>query len=107
MSDQKNERSPKTATAFSGRSPRPPKRTAHALEESPGGPGTPVYLLDPMIVRDLAGALGLKPFQVVSDLMKLKVFKSPDDSVDFAVAATVARMHGFRAERPPPGMLIL
>jgi translation initiation factor IF-2 len=66
-----------------------------------------VYLLDPMMVKELAGALGLKPFQVVADLMELKLFKSPNDSVDFETASVIARKHGYRPERPPPGMLVL
>jgi len=77
------------------------------LEDRPDDPGQRVYLLEPVVVRDLAGALQLKPFKVVADLMQLRIFKSPDDSVDFETAAIVARKHGYRAERPPPGVLVL
>jgi translation initiation factor IF-2 len=66
-----------------------------------------VYLLDPMAVRDLASALQLKSFKVIADLMELKLFKTPDDTVDFATASRIAEKHGFRAERPPPGVLVL
>jgi hypothetical protein len=69
--------------------------------------GNTVYLLDRMSVRDLAGALHLKPFKIIADLMELKLFKSPDDNVDFETASLIARKHGYRAERPPPGMLVL
>jgi hypothetical protein len=69
--------------------------------------GRTVYLLDPMRVRDLASALGLKPFAVVADLMELKQFKTPDDAVGFDLACLVARKRGYRPEKPPPGMLIL
>jgi hypothetical protein len=60
-----------------------------------------------MAVRDLAIALSLKPFKVVADLMEMKRFKSPEDPVDFETACAVARKHGYRPERPPPGVLVL
>ena len=70
-------------------------------------PARRVYLLDPIAVRDLAAALGLKPFQIVADLFELKQFKSPDDEIDFETASAIARKHGFRPEKPPPGELVL
>ena len=105
MSDRR-EGWPNTQPAFSGRPPRPPKITGRDLEDRPDDPGKTVYLLDRMVVRDLAGVIGLKPFQVVADLLELKLFKSPDEEVDFEAASVVARKHGYRAERPPPGMLV-
>lgn len=101
------ERVPQTQPAFSGRPPRPPKITARDLEDQPDEPGRTVYLLEPMLVRELAITLGLKTFKVVADLMELKLLKTPDDEVDFATASTVARKHGFRPEKAPPGMLVL
>jgi hypothetical protein len=59
------------------------------------------------VVRDLAGCLHLKPFKIVADLLEMKLFKTADDTVDFETASIVARNHGYRAERPPPGMLVL
>lgn len=107
MSDLCEEPTPKTEPAFPGRPPRPPKSTARALEDRVDDPGKTVFLLDPVLVRDLASALQLKPFKVVADLMELKLFKSPDDAVDFETAFLVARKNGYRAERPPPGVLVL
>jgi hypothetical protein len=66
-----------------------------------------VYLVEPVRVRDLADALGRKPFAIVADLLALKRFKSADEEIDFATAALIARKYGCRAERPPPGMLVL
>ena len=70
MNDPGEARTPETQPAFSGRPPRPPKITAQDLEDQPDQPGKTVYLLDPMVVRDLASALQLKPFKVVADLIK-------------------------------------
>jgi len=106
MSDAVPELIPRTQPAFSGRPPRPPKITTRNLEDQPDDPGKTVYLLEPVGVRDLASALQLKPYKVVADLMELRLFKFPDDTVDFETASVVARKHGYRAERPPPGVLV-
>lgn len=107
MSDALPERIPATQPAFSGRPPRPPKITARDLEGRPDDPGKRVYLLDPVVVKDLASAIRVKPFKVVADLMELRIFKSPDETVAFETAVIIARKHGYRAERPPPGVLVL
>jgi hypothetical protein len=59
------------------------------------------------VVRDLASALGVKPFKIVADLLALEQFKNADDEVDFKTAANLARKYGCRAEKPPPGVLVL
>jgi hypothetical protein len=108
MSDPHEERVPKTQPVFSGLPPRPPKVTARGLQgESPDDSRKTVFLPDPVSVRDLASALQLKVFKIVADLMELKLFKRPDDDVDFETATLIARKHGYRAERPPPGVLVL
>jgi translation initiation factor IF-2 len=76
-------------------------------ETQGGKSGRRVYLLDSMLVRDLASALGVKPFRLIADLMELKLFKTADDTVDFETASLIARKHGYLPERPPPGMLVL
>jgi translation initiation factor IF-2 len=81
--------------------------TARDLEDQPGDRGKTVYLLDTMEVRELASALGMKPFKVIADLLALGQFRRPDETIDFATASEVARKHGYRAERPPPGVLVL
>jgi translation initiation factor IF-2 len=58
-----------------------------------------VHLKPPIIVRDLAAALSLKPFQVIGDLMQMNIFVSLNQSVDTEVAAKVCDKHGFVFER--------
>lgn len=60
-----------------------------------------------MTVKELATALRIKPFKVIADLMELKHFKTADDNIDFDTASLVARKHGYRPEKPLPGMLVL
>jgi len=73
----------------------------------PEGLGKRIYLTELVAVRDLAAAIGVKPFKVVADLLALGTFKNADEEIDFETAARIARQHGYRAERPPPGLLVL
>jgi translation initiation factor IF-2 len=58
-----------------------------------------IHLRPPIIVKDLAAALGLRPFQVIGDLMKLNIFANLNQSVEPEVAAKVCELHGFVFER--------
>ena len=108
MSEPVPERIPQTQPAFSGGPPGPPKITARGLEDwGPDDPDKTIYLPDRVAVRDLASAIGAKPFKIVADLLALKQFKNADEEVDFQTASIIAGKHGYRAQRPPPGFLVL
>jgi translation initiation factor IF-2 len=96
------EKAPKTQPASSGGPPqpppRPPKLTARDLLE-PGQPGKRLFVSDYIEVKELAQLLGLKPFKVVADVLELRIFKHADELIDFSSAATIARKHGFLAEK--------
>jgi hypothetical protein len=96
MSEPAEELFPQTQPSFSGCPPPPPKVTARGLAE-PDEPQGVIQIPDPVLVRDLAQALKVKPFKVVADLLLLKRFKTPDDLVDFEAAEIVAQWHGYRA----------
>lgn len=72
--------------------PTPTADTSQALPTS-------VALPDPVIVRDLASALHLKPFQVVGSLMQLNVFALLDTSLDFGTASTLCSHYGVAATK--------
>jgi len=67
-----------------------------------------IHLKPPIIVREFAVALGLKPFKLISELMELSIFASMNQSIDEAVATKLAEKHGFmleikhRGETQPP-----
>ena len=108
MSDAVPERIPATQPAFSGRPPGPPKITARDLEDSPpDDPDKTIYLLAQVVVRDLASAIGVKPFKIVAELLAMEQFKNADEVIDFETASVIARKHGYQAEKPPPGSLVL
>jgi translation initiation factor IF-2 len=58
-----------------------------------------VNLKPPIIVKDLAAALGLKPFVVIKELMEANIFANLNQTVEPAVAAEICERHGFVFER--------
>jgi len=52
----------------------------------------------PVIVRDFATALGMRPFQLISELMQMGIFAAITQSLDETVAAKLAEKHGFLLE---------
>tara|TARA_R110002096_G_scaffold215310_8_gene403083 strand:- start:8852 stop:10975 length:2124 start_codon:yes stop_codon:yes gene_type:complete len=58
-----------------------------------------VQLKPPIIVKDLADSLGLKPFKIIQDLMELDVFANQNQSVEPDVVAQICEKHGFLFER--------
>lgn len=58
-----------------------------------------IELPDAITVRDLALMLRLKPFEVISSLIRLKVFASADVKIDFEKAAAVCSHYGVVATR--------
>jgi translation initiation factor IF-2 len=96
------EKVPDTRSATSGGPPqpppKPPKLTSRDLLE-PGDPGKRIFLEDYIEVRELAAMLGLKPFKLVAEVIKLGIFKHADELVDFATATVIAGKHGFVVER--------
>ena len=108
MSDSVSDRSSRPQPAFSAQPAGPPKNTAKGLGNCPPkDPDKTIYLLDHVVVKDLASAINLKPFKVVAELLALDQFKNADEEVDFETASIIARKHGYRAQRPPPGVLVL
>ena len=58
-----------------------------------------LHLKPPIIVKDLAEHLGLKPFQLIKDLMSLQIFANINQTLEGDVAAKVCELHGFVFER--------
>ena len=57
-----------------------------------------LQLKPPIVVRDFAGHLGLKPFRLISELMELGIFASMNQVVEEEVAQKLALKHGFELE---------
>jgi translation initiation factor IF-2 len=54
-----------------------------------------IHLKPPVIVRDFAVALSLKPFKLISELNQIVGFASMNSTIDEAVAQKVAEKYGF------------
>jgi translation initiation factor IF-2 len=54
-----------------------------------------VHIKPPIIVRDLAQHIGLKPFQLIHDLMDMNIFAAINHTIEPDVAAAICRKHGF------------
>ncbi len=67
-----------------------------AAEPAADGDGDKVvHIKPPIIVRDLAQHIGLKPFQVIHDLMEMNIFAAIGHTIEPDVAAAICRKHGF------------
>jgi hypothetical protein len=50
-------------------------------------------------VSALARLLGQKPFQIIADLIQLKIMATVNNKIEFEVSSKVARKYGFIAKR--------
>ncbi|MEO6875260.1 MAG: translation initiation factor IF-2 [Opitutaceae bacterium] len=57
-----------------------------------------INLKPPIVVRDFATALGLKPFKLISELNQAGGFASMNSNIEEAMAVKVAAKHGFTLE---------
>jgi len=60
--------------------------------------GEIITLKPPIIVRDLAGQLKRRPFQLIADLIELKVMANVNQAIDETVAQKLCAKYGFRFE---------
>jgi translation initiation factor IF-2 len=58
-----------------------------------------IHLKPPVIVRDLAAAMGVKPFQVIGDLMSMNIFVNLTQPVEPEIASKICEKHGFIFEK--------
>ncbi|MDR0536148.1 MAG: translation initiation factor IF-2 [Puniceicoccales bacterium] len=77
-------------TAAAG--PRPP------AVPQPAETLTPLVVRPPIVVRDFAIALNLRPFRLISELMEMGIFASISQSIDEAVAVRIAKKYGVALE---------
>lgn len=58
-----------------------------------------IHIKPPIILKDLSDKMGIKPFNVIRDLMELDVFASLDSSIEPEVATKICEKHGFVFEK--------
>lgn len=75
---------------------------APVTEEEPAveeDAGNLISIKPPIIVSELAARMGLKPFVLLADLIKLQVFVAPNQAIEPEIAAKVCDLHGYIFER--------
>jgi translation initiation factor IF-2 len=79
--------------------PKPVEAPEPAFEVNEAGEKI-IHLKPPIIVKDLAEKMGLRPFKIIADLINLKVFvANADKAIELEVAEKICEKHGFRLER--------
>jgi len=93
--------SPAKAPPLPGAAPAvaiPSAPTAASVTVTQVGDVKLISMKPPVIVRDFATALGMRPFQLISELMQMGIFAAVTQSLDETVAAKLAEKHGFILE---------
>jgi len=75
-----------------------PEKVSASSEEAATAPKT-IHIKPPIVVRDLAQQLGLKPFQMIHDLMELNIFAAINQTIEPDIAGKLCEKHGFHFER--------
>ena len=60
--------------------------------------GNLILIKPPIVVREFANFIGLKPFQLISELMEMGIFASMNQTIDEEVARKIAKLKGFELE---------
>lgn len=79
--------------------PEPVEPDEDSEEEVEDDDSKVINIKPPIIVKELAERMGLKPFKLIAELMKLEVFVSANKSIEPDVAAKVCEAFGFTFEK--------
>ncbi len=79
--------------------PAPPAPESAPVAADPeGDKPTVIRVREPIIVKDLAVQLNLKPNVMIAELMRMNVFASINERLEFRVAHQIGLKHGIRVE---------
>jgi translation initiation factor IF-2 len=79
--------------------PAAPTEDVATAEEGAKEEEKVVHIKPPIIVRDLAAALNIKPFVVIGDLMEMEIFVNINQALEPDIAAKVCTKHGYVFEK--------
>jgi translation initiation factor IF-2 len=99
---------PPPSTAGKSAIPSPPPSTGADIKSSDQDQssedadvvveGNLILIKPPIVVRDFATFIGLKPFQLISELMEMGIFASMNQTIEEDVARKIAKIKGFELE---------
>jgi translation initiation factor IF-2 len=78
--------------------PEPAPAPAASEPSAPASDEKIVHLKPPIIVRELAQQIGLKPFQLIHDLMDMNIFAAINHTIEQDIAAAICKKHGYTFE---------
>lgn len=71
---------------------------AGELTQAAEGEARIIHAKPPIVVRDFATEIGLKPFKLISELMEMGIFASMNQTIEETIAQQIAKRHGFILE---------
>src|SRR5215469_229924 len=78
---------------------KPPADSAAPPAEVAAPPQKIILIKPPIIVKHLASELGLKPHQLIAELMTYNIFANINQTIEPDLAAKIAESHGFVLEK--------
>ncbi len=72
--------------------------TGPPADDEPSDPKL-IVIKPPILIPELAARLGLKPFNITADLIKIGVFPAANQPLEPEIAARICEIHGFTFER--------
>ena len=83
--------------------PTTPTDGSAVVETAPTGAEAPtqkiIHIKPPIIVKQLAAELGLKPHQLIAELMAFNIFANINQTIEPDIASKIAESHGFVLEK--------
>ena len=99
---------PPPSTAGKSGVPSPPQKTLEETTDQSDSnhesgqdmvvEGSLITVKPPIVVRDFATCIGLKPFQLISELMEMGIFASMNQTIDEEVARKIAKLKGLNSK---------
>lgn len=78
-----------------------PPDVSLALKPKPSVTERVLTVRPPIKIVDLSSAMGLKPFQIIKDLMGLGMFASQSQAVGVEIVRKICELHGWTYESKP------
>jgi translation initiation factor IF-2 len=85
---------PRTDAELAGQLPVPPVTEPEAEEDK-----KVIHIKPPIVVKQLAIELGLKPHQLIAELMSFNIFANINQTIEPDIASKIAENHGFVLEK--------
>lgn len=94
----KSKAAPSVPPMMGGKAPAPVVPPTAAQAQGQQKTEKTIQLKAPIIVRDLAKAIDLKPFRLISELMDMGIFASMNQAIEDPTAIVLAKKHGFNLD---------